>query len=113
MPAGYDLVSLLRDVRRDVPEALVETLTASFCTKTGLSLDLFRPAAAAMGAQRNLRILGVFGQLIKDQGKTTYAQHLPGTWRALCADLQHPALAALKQYVDDTFPDPSTWRVGA
>lgn len=104
MPAGYDLVSLIRDIRHPVPDDLADDLIQRFCAKTGLDQSTFRPACAVMGAQRNLRILGVFTRLIRDQGKTRYAKLLPITWKTLQKDLAHPDLVQLRNYVNSAFP---------
>lgn len=106
MPAGYDLVSLIRDIRRPMSADLTQTLTDRFCDGTGLDKDRFTAARAALAAQRNLRILGVFARLITVRGKPAYARHLPLTWTTLTEDLNHPELSALQAYVQRTFPDP-------
>lgn len=108
MPAGYDLVSLIRDIRHPMSDDLADNLVGQFCAKTGLDRSTFGPACAAMGAQRNLRILGVFTRLIRDQGKTRYAKLLPTTWETLQKDLAHPELTQLRDYVKTVFPKEPT-----
>lgn len=105
-PAGYDLASLLRDVRRDIPQSLVEETIAYFAIKAGHGAD-FSTQVACLGVQRNLRILGVFSRLAKVDGKTRYLQFLPRVWDHILADLNDPALADLKRAVLNQLPAPT------
>jgi aminoglycoside/choline kinase family phosphotransferase len=104
-PAGYDLVSLLRDARRDVDPKLVQDMIARFTAGTDVGPD-FPAQFACLGAQRNLRILGVFARLAKQAGKTRYLTLIPRVWRNLMLDLAHPALADLRAVVHDLLPPP-------
>lgn len=105
-PLGYDLASLLRDVRRDVPAQICTAMTAHFAAATGAGAD-FSAQLACLGAQRNLRILGVFARLAQVAGKTRYLAMLPRVWDQLQTDLRHPALADLRAVVDAALPPPS------
>ena len=81
----YDLVSLLRDARRDVSPETVEALTEN--------ID---PAAfAVISVQRNLRILGIFARLIHQDGKEKYRAFVPRVQAYVKQDLSHPILADL------------------
>ena len=106
-PKGYDLMSLLRDVRRDVEPALTEMVIDDYLTRSGLPMS-FRAQLACLGAQRNLRILGVFAYLAKAKNKPRYLDLMDRVWRNLQADLAHPALEALRHAVDNTLPVPTT-----
>lgn len=105
---AYDLVSLLHDARRDVTE---ETRTAAirhFLDLTGHDPAAFASASAALSAQRNLRILGVFARLAARDGKTAYLRLLPRVWRLLLRDLGHPALPGLREAVLRALPPPDS-----
>jgi len=104
-PAGYDLVSLIRDVRRDVSPKLAEDVITYFEDSTKPGPD-FRAQLACLGAQRNLRILGVFARLARVHGKLRYLDLMPRVWDNLNIDLMHPALAQLKTAVLDILPPP-------
>jgi tRNA threonylcarbamoyl adenosine modification protein YjeE len=84
---GYDLVSLTQDARRDVPEDLEAHLLARFDPSPD-----FAAAHAALGAQRALRILGIFAKL----GRPRYLALMPRVRAHLARNLAHPALAPLK-----------------
>lgn len=104
---AFDPVSLLCDVRRDLPEALVAGCRARFLTETGMAQDELAAAWATLGAQRNLRILGVFTRLARERGKRQYLRFLPRLWRQLRAHLEHPALGELRSFVADHVPAPT------
>lgn len=92
---AYDLVSLLDDARRDVAPATAAAMIDRFAAATGAQPAAFRAAYAAQGAQRALRILGVFARLSRQQGKRRYLAFLPRVWAGLQRHLAHPGLAGL------------------
>lgn len=104
-PVSFDLMSLLQDVRRDIPAALAdecyERYLAAFPT---LGRDDFAASYAIMGAQRNIRILGTFVRLFVRDGKPGYLNWLPRTWRFVETDLAHPAMTPLKAWFDKHLP---------
>ncbi|MEV8468941.1 phosphotransferase [Fluviibacterium sp. DFM31] len=91
-PLAYDLVSLLEDARRDLAPALRTRLEARFAAATGTPPEALATALAVLGAQRNLRILGVFARLCLHMGKARYVDLIPRVWDHLQGDLAHPAL---------------------
>jgi tRNA threonylcarbamoyl adenosine modification protein YjeE len=108
-PAAYDLVSLLQDARLDVAAELESKLLAYYCAKAAAmdaSFDeaRFRFIYAALGAQRNSKILGIFARLARRDGKNRYLAHLPRIWGYLERNLSHPKLGALAQWYEDAFP---------
>lgn len=97
---AYDLVSVLQDVRRDLPPALEARQMARYCTATGTDPDRFAAAYALLGVARNLRILGIFARLAQQDGKRRYLAFMPRTWALIMRDLAHPALAPLAAALD-------------
>lgn len=104
---AYDLVSLTEDARRDVHADLAEAMLARYIAATGAEPDAFRAAAAAIAAQRNLRILGVFARLSLHYGKPGYVALIPRVWGHLMRDLAHPGLGRLRAIVTASLPEPS------
>jgi N-acetylmuramate 1-kinase len=105
-PISYDLVSLLEDARRDVsPEVVTEMLERYHAGMRNL-VDRWAFAAsyAALGAQRNAKIIGIFTRLSRRDGKHGYLQHISRVWRLLEGDLQHPVLAPVKAWFDREVP---------
>ncbi len=81
-PAAYDLASLLQDARVSIPEALEQEMLAYYCAARGRAEEGFDEAAfrlsyAVMGAQRALKVLGIFARLKERDGKPQYLVHLP------------------------------------
>lgn len=104
---AYDLVSLLSDARRDVPEALRAAMTDRYLARTGADRGPFLLAAATLSAQRNLKILGLFTRLCRRDGKPRYLAYLPRVWGNLARDLAHPGLAPLAAFVARHVPAPT------
>lgn len=90
---AYDLVSALQDARRDVDPALEAAMIRRYLD--GRDDPAFRAAYALLGAQRALRILGIFARLAVRDGKTRYLAMMPRVWGYLQRNLAHPALADL------------------
>ncbi len=104
-PMPYDLVSLLEDARRDVPAPLVETMIARYlAARPELDETIFRTAYAVLGAQRNVRILGIFSRLCVRDGKARYLGFLPRVWALVEHDLSHPALAPVARWFARAVP---------
>lgn len=108
-PLAYDLVSLLQDARLDVPATIEQTLldryTAAVSARDqSFDENEFRFRYAALGAQRNSKILGIFARLAKRDGKRQYLRHIPRIWRYLARDLEHQGLAGLKAWYDRHLP---------
>lgn len=103
---AYDLVSLLQDARRDVPPDLEAAMIARYCRATGQRPD-FAAAYAMMGAQRALRIIGIFARLTLVSAKPQYLLHMPRVWRQLQRNLAHPALADMARLCQKLVPEPT------
>ena len=104
---AYDLVSLLQDARRDVPPEIETAMIARYVAETSTDLDAFETAYRCLGAQRNLRILGVFARLCLRDGKPGYLDLVPRVWAHLQNDLRHPALAPVSSLLASSMPVPS------
>ena len=104
-PVTYDLVSLLEDARRDVPPALAAAMLARYAA----AFPAIGPAALElscriMGAQRSMKIIGIFTRLSRRDGKHRYLGHIPRLWRLIARDLGHPDLAPLAAWLDAAIP---------
>ncbi len=100
---AYDLVSMLQDARRDVPE-MVETAMLVEYQKLANPGPGFLDSYAILGAQRNAKIVGIFTRLWKRDGKPRYLDFLPRVWTYLERDLAHPALAEVAAWFDANVP---------
>ena len=104
---AYDLVSLLQDARRDVPPETEAAMITHYLSLTRLDPARFDSAYHVLGAQRNLRIIGVFARLCLRDGKAHYAGLIPRVWALLQRDLAHPALADLRPLIAEHLPEPT------
>jgi aminoglycoside/choline kinase family phosphotransferase len=104
---AYDLVSLLQDARRDVTAATEAALVGKFAAATGQDSASFAAAYATLGAQRALRILGIFARLCLTAGKAGYVRLIPRVWGQLQQNLAHPALGELAEVCRHLLPPPT------
>jgi N-acetylmuramate 1-kinase len=103
----YDLVSLLQDARRDVGTETDAATKRQFCDASGQSEQAFALSYAVWGAQRALRIIGIFARLCLVANKPGYLRMMPRVWGHLQQSLAHPAMRPLAQLCDDLLPAPS------
>lgn len=104
---AYDLVSLIEDARRDLRPGIADATITRYLDATGLAEVPMRAALAVLGAQRNLRILGVFARLAATRGKPGYIDLIPRVWGHLQTDLRHPALAQVARLLGPALPAPT------
>lgn len=100
---AYDLVSLLQDARRDVGADLEQAMVDHYCARAkaeeGFAADYRR-----LGAQRNVKIVGIFARLWKRDGKARYLGMIPRVWDAMERDLADPALGPVAAWFDANVP---------
>lgn len=104
---AYDLASLLDDARRDLAPGIRDAVITQYLAATGLAEGPFRASLAVLGAQRNLRILGIFARLSLQFNKPRYVALIPRVWGHLQANLAHPDLTDLARVVAATLPEPT------
>ena len=104
---AYDLVSMLMDARRDVSPAVEAAMIAHYADSRGFDHAAFETRYHVAGAQRNLRILGVFARLSRRDGKRHYVDLIPRVWGLLMRNLAHPALSGVATLVRRDLPEPS------
>ena len=100
-PVTYDLVSLLEDARRDVPEDLRKEMTARYLARfASLGREAFEASLAILAALRHTRVLAIFEKLAHE-GKGDYKTlHSPRVELLLQTALRHPMLAGVKRWFD-------------
>lgn len=105
----YDIVSLLEDARRDVPEDLQAACWARYCAAfPALDPHALQEQGAILSAARHAKIIGIFTRLAVRDQKPGYLQHIPRLWRLLDRCLEHPSLQSLKEWFHAHFLDKST-----
>ncbi len=104
-PRAFDLVSLLEDVRRQVPVALMQAMIERYlAANPGIAHDDFMTVYAISGAQRNTRIAGTFARLLRRDGKPGYQRYMPRVWELIAHDISHPALAPVAAWYQRYLP---------
>jgi aminoglycoside/choline kinase family phosphotransferase len=78
-----------------------------FLDVTGESSAEFARSYAVLGAQRALRIIGIFARLCLVSGKSGYLALLPRVWAQLQRNLAQPELAALAAVCTQLLPAPT------
>jgi N-acetylmuramate 1-kinase len=104
-PAAYDLVSLLKDARRDVSPALRAAMTERYLAGfPAIDRAGLLRSAAILAVQRNCKIVGLFVRLWRRDGKPQYLPHIARVWRLIEADLREPVLAPIARWLDRHLP---------
>ncbi len=108
---AYDLMSLLTDARTDVAPQLQRDLISAYARRTGDDPADLGAAFAALGVQRNLRILGIFARAARREGKAHHVPALPRVYRYLNDCCRHATLAHLADDLAAGLPAPSPERL--
>jgi len=101
---AYDLVSLLQDARRDVSAAVEARGIGRFAAATGARPEALRAAYELLGAQRNLKIIGIFTRLWRRDGKPGYLGLLPRVWAHVERNLSHWSTAPVARWMAENVP---------
>jgi aminoglycoside/choline kinase family phosphotransferase len=102
---AYDLVSLVQDARRDLPDDLADRQIARLlAARPELDRPSFEAAFAICAAQRHLRVAALWVRLARRDAKPGYLVHGPRCWRLLDRALRHPATAPLRRFLDQHVP---------
>jgi aminoglycoside/choline kinase family phosphotransferase len=101
-PVAYDLMSLLEDARRDVPETLRTRMMARYLAGfPSVNPETFGISTTILAAQRHTRVLAIFERLSRRDGKHDYRKlHSPRVELLLRNALSHPILAAVKRWME-------------
>ncbi len=102
---AYDLVSLLQDARRDIPDASrSRAFDRYLVARPELNAAEFRAAFGACAAQRHLRVACQWVRLALRDGRSQYLAHGARTWRLLEDALSQPAAEPLAAALDHWIP---------
>ncbi len=66
----------------------------------GFGEEESRAAYAVLGAERAMRLIGLWPRLLKRDGKPHYVAHMPRTMDYLRRNLAHPVLGDLRAWLD-------------
>ena len=81
----YDVVSLIDDVRIEIPLQIKNKVFQYYFKKSSLRKKMYflKNDFDILSIQRNLKILGIFYRLYKRDKKPQYLQYLPYTWKLI------------------------------
>ncbi len=96
----YDVVSVLEDARIKVPRAFALDCLKYYAAEKKLELPDVLVDYHILGAQRNLRILGVFARKYTRDKNSNYLRYIPLVLEYLNYDLSHPIMSKLKNWFD-------------
>ena len=99
-PPAYDLVSLLQDARIDISAEKEGKGLNDYLARCDLDEKSFRTSYALLGAQRALKIMGIFVRFARQDHKLHYLQHMPRVISYLKRNLIHKELAPLARFLD-------------
>ena len=102
--AAYDLVSLLKDVRRNVTPETESKILEEFILQTGADHSSFTKDYMILGLQRNLKILGIFARQAVRDGNRSYLKYIPKLWRLVSPSLEEDVFSELKKWLDNHVP---------
>lgn len=101
----YDILSLLTDARRDVPQTIEDAALERAADHFGRPLTAVQTEAAALSLQRNLRILGVFARLCLRDSRPSYLQYVPRVRAHISKALAGLNVPRLEAVLDRTLPE--------
>jgi len=107
---AYDLMSLIEDARRDIPDELKNRcLQRYFSAMAGrgnlLPQKDLMPWLNVLVAQRHAKVLGIFVRLYKRDGKANYLEHLPRVLALYTSALEREAaLEPVLQWMVQNLP---------
>lgn len=104
-PLTYDLVSLLQDSRRDLAEGLEDAMLDRYRAAVTIADPVaFDRSYYGLGAQRGLKVFGIFGRQSALYGNPRYLHHIPRIWRHVMRDLILAGLDDVRAWLDHHVP---------
>ena len=104
---AYDLVSVLRDARRDVSPMTEAEVLRHYIRSTQTDEGDFLKAYALLGVQRNVRILFIFARMSMAFAKPHYVDLIPRVWNHIVDLIDRPELATLGDTIFAALPEPT------
>lgn len=96
-PLAYDLVNLLEDIRRDVPEDIRAEMMARY-TQNVKDKEAFQAWYRVLGTQFHCRVIGQVLKLALRSGKPEHLKNMERIQKHLREGLEHPLLKPLQDW---------------
>jgi aminoglycoside/choline kinase family phosphotransferase len=99
--ASYDLVSLLQDSRRDISPSLRDRMLDRYFNGIGKAVnkDAFMKSYYILGAQRALKVFGIFARQSLKYGNDQYLVHIPRLWQHSMKNLSSPQMKPVQDWL--------------
>lgn len=99
-PFVYDIVNLLEDIRRDIPDATKTACINHYCAALSPETqDIFKQWYPVITAQFHARILGQIQFLKQTQGRDDLMQYYNQLMRRFEKELENDYLKPIKEYI--------------
>ena len=95
----YDLMSLIEDARRKIPEDIVKRLIEYYINETETDSDLFMYLYNSWAAQRNLKIIGIFNRKFFRDSDDRYMKYIPRVLSYLIGNITSTNLNRLREFI--------------
>ena len=105
---AYDPVAFLQDARKDVSAERESAMKRHYIERmiaedAHFDVDRFHASYALFGAERALRLMGLWPRLLRRDNKPHYMQHMARTQDYGKRNLSHPVLRDLATFVEKYF----------
>ena len=104
-PVFYDLVSLIEDARRPVPDEIQTNAVQAYLNAFPNYQTIYPQLAPLIAAQRHTKVIGIFVRLCVRDGKPRYLKHIPFVWTLLEKHLNHPDMLEFKAWLNQYVPE--------
>lgn len=102
---AYDIVSLLEDARREVPDSIVQNSISRYLKAfPHYTRKDFMASYTILSLQRNFKIIGIFTRLAMRDKRPHYLSMLPLVWKYIHNNLKHPLIVPLKNLLNEIIP---------
>ncbi|MDD3668705.1 MAG: phosphotransferase [Alphaproteobacteria bacterium] len=103
--ATYDIMSLLNDERRDVPEDVrAEMLARYYAAFPELDTPEIRALSNLLILERHIKVVGQFTRFYVNDKRDKYLKYLPLIWTKIERRLEAPECRPLKKWLDAHVP---------
>jgi len=105
-PFVYDIVNLLEDARRTIPNNIKQTCLDHYCALLSPNdRHAFNTWFPVITAQFHARVLGQIIKLKQDKGRDDLMQFFTPLWERFTIELQIPSLAPVAKFIKDNMPN--------
>ena len=98
---AYDLVSLLEDARINVPQEFRNEMIEYYLNSAPhVDRKNFLNDYLILGAQRDIKIIGIFARKFLRDQNDKYLKYIPRMWQYIKDNIQSPILSPLKEWLN-------------